>query len=76
MSRRGNCWADAVIERFFATLNVERGVTIFASHAAARSAVFDDIERCYNRKRRHSRLDDRTPLEAEMRWAARTRTGS
>jgi putative transposase len=75
MSRRGNCWDNAVMESFFATLKVELGVTIFTSHAAARSAVFDYIERFYNRQRRHSALAYATPLAAEAAWATPARTG-
>lgn len=38
MSRKGNCWDNAAMERFFATLKAELPQTVFASHAAARSA--------------------------------------
>jgi len=55
MSRKGNCWDNAVAESFFASLKVElkteRG---WRTRAEARSAIFDYIETWYNPKRRHS----------------------
>jgi transposase InsO family protein len=43
MSRKGNCWDNAAMESFFATLKTELPQTEYASHAAARSAVFEYI---------------------------------
>lgn len=71
MSRRGNCWDNAAMESFFATLKAELPQTVFASHAAARSAVFDYIECFYNRQRRHSTLAYQTPVSYEQRHAAK-----
>jgi putative transposase len=55
MSRKGNCWDNAVAESFFASLKTElkteRG---WRTRADARSAIFDYIETWYNPKRRHS----------------------
>jgi putative transposase len=65
MSRKGNCWDNAVMESFFATLKAELPVSVFDSHAAARSAVFDYIERFYNRQRLHSSLGYRSPVAYE-----------
>lgn len=65
MSRKGNCWDNAAMESFFATLKAELPETVFASHAAARQAVFDYIERFYNRQRRHSTLNYQSPAEHE-----------
>lgn len=65
MSRKGNCWDNAAMESFFATLKAELSVSIFDSHAAARSAVFDYIERFYNRVRLHSTLGYRSPVAYE-----------
>jgi putative transposase len=65
MSRKGNCWDNAAMESFFATLKAELPVTVFDSHAAARSAVFDYIERFYNRVRLHSTLGYRSPIAYE-----------
>lgn len=41
MSRKGNCWDNAVVESFFASLKAEMSVEVFDSHAHARSCVFD-----------------------------------
>jgi len=71
MSRAGDCWDNAAMESFFATLKAEVVPTIFLSRAAARSAVFDYIERFYNRQRRHSTLGYLSPLEAERRYTTR-----
>jgi putative transposase len=65
MSRKGNCWDNAAMESFFATLKAELPVSVFDSHAAARSAVFDYIERFYNRVRLHSTLGYRSPIAYE-----------
>jgi len=55
MSRRGNCWDNAVAESFFATLKVELVYdTTWATRAEARSALFEYIEIFYNGQRRHS----------------------
>ena len=70
MSRRANCWDNAAIESFFATLKTELRQEVFASHAQARLAVFDYIERFYNRQRRHSTLEYRSPVEFEQLFHA------
>lgn len=70
MSRTGNCWDNAPMESFFATLKAELPMTVFPNHAVARAAIFDSIERFYNRQRRHSSLGYRTPAEAERDWYA------
>jgi transposase InsO family protein len=70
MSRKGNCWDNAVMESFFSTLKAELPQAVFESRTAARSAVFDYIERFYNRKRRHSSLDYATPLSFEQDWTS------
>ena len=64
MSRRGNCWDNAVVESFFATVSKELLVDGgFTTREAAHQAVFEFIEIWYNRKRRHSALGYRTPAE-------------
>jgi transposase InsO family protein len=68
MSRKGDCWDNAVAESFFATLKTELDVDAFATRAEARSALFEYIEVFYNRQRRHSFLGYDTPLEAEMKF--------
>jgi putative transposase len=62
MSRRGNCWDNAVIESFFSSLKKERiRKRIYKTRDLARADVFDYIEVFYNRKRRHSHLGDVSP---------------
>jgi putative transposase len=57
MSRKGNCWDNAVAESFFATLKTELAYqTRWNTRAQARSEVFEYIEIFYNRRRRHSAL--------------------
>lgn len=66
MSRVGNCWDNAVVESFFATLTKELlGDHPFPTRAEARRALFEFIEIWYNRQRRHSTLGYRTPVEYE-----------
>jgi transposase InsO family protein len=66
MSRVGDCWDNAVVESFFATLTKELlGDRAFETRAEARRAVFEFIEIWYNRKRRHSTLGYLTPVEFE-----------
>ena len=66
MSRVGNCWDNAVVESFFATLTKELLADgVFATRAEASRAVFEFIEIWYNRQRRHSTLGYLTPVEYE-----------
>jgi putative transposase len=66
MSRRGNCWDNAVAESFFATLKTELVVDAdWATREEARAALFRYIEMWYNRRRRHSSLGYMSPLEFE-----------
>ncbi|MBU0747015.1 MAG: IS3 family transposase [Gammaproteobacteria bacterium] len=67
MSRRGNCWDNAVAESFFSSLKNERIKRhIYATRQDAKSDVFDYIEGFYNRIRRHSHLDQLSPLAFEQ----------
>jgi len=67
MSRKGNCWDNACIERFFKSLKGEWiGDTIYPSHAAAHGAVFGYIEMFYNTKRRHAALGYKSPRQFEQ----------
>jgi putative transposase len=69
MSRKGNCWDNAVAESFFATLKTELIYRRrFATRAQAREAIFDFIETFYNPKRRHSTLGYVSPMEFEMKF--------
>lgn len=76
MSRKGDCWDNAVAESFFATLKWELVADAFwRSRSEARSAIFEFIEVWYNRKRRHSSLGFVSPADfartqALMRRAA------
>jgi putative transposase len=66
MSRRGNCWDNAVAESFFSSLKKERVRRIvYRTRAQARSDLFDYIEVFYNRKRRHSHLGGVSPMAFE-----------
>ena len=68
MSRAGNVWDNSAMESFFSTLKTERTARkVYRSRDAARSDVFDYIERFYNPKRRHSKLDYLSPIEFEER---------
>jgi putative transposase len=73
MSRRGNCWDNAVAESFFATLKAELVYRCrWRTHAEARSAVFEYIELFYNRQRRHSALAYLSPYAFEQHHTERT----
>jgi putative transposase len=62
MSRRGNCWDNAVAESFFSSLKKERiRKRIYKTRELARADVFDYIEVFYNRTRRHSHLGGISP---------------
>ncbi len=70
MSRVGNCWDNAVAESFFATLTKELLVDgVFSSREQASRELVTFIELWYNRKRRHSALGYRTPVEVEAQLA-------
>jgi len=66
MSRKGNPYDNALAESFVATLKTECfGGIIPPTRVAARLMVFDYIETFYNRRRRHSALGYRSPLDFE-----------
>lgn len=68
MSRKGNCWDNAVAESFFATLELELILDArWETRDAARRAIFRYIETWYNRARRHSTLDYVSPAVYEQR---------
>lgn len=72
MSRKGDCWDNAVVESFFATLEHELLADArFPSREAARRAIFAFIEVWYNRERRHSSLGYVSPVEYEAQLDAR-----
>jgi putative transposase len=62
MSRRGNCWDNAVAESFFSSLKKERiKKRIYKTRDLAKADVFDYIEMFYNRVRRHTHLGGVSP---------------
>jgi transposase InsO family protein len=66
MSRKRDCWDNAVAESFFATLKLElKPDRIWASRAETRMAIFEYIEGWYNRTRRHSTLGYLSPAQFE-----------
>ena len=67
MSRKGDCWDNAVAESFFHTLKTELvHHEDYRTRKAARTSIFEYIEVFYNRQRRHSHLDQQAPLTYEM----------
>ena len=72
MSRRGNCYDNAMMESFWATLKAEcfHGERS-ATRQAAKLQIFDDIEGFYNRTRLHSSLGYQSPLafEANLKYS-------
>ncbi|QDU21902.1 IS2 transposase TnpB [Urbifossiella limnaea] len=66
MSRRGNCWDNAPMESFFATLKKELiHDEDYATREAAKASIFEYIETFYNRVRRHSALGYQSPADYE-----------
>jgi transposase InsO family protein len=67
MSRKGNCWDNAVAESFFGTLEQElvNRSEAWADEEECRAAVSDYIHAFYNAQRRHSTLGQHSPVEFE-----------
>jgi putative transposase len=71
MSRKGNCWDNAPMESFFASLKKELvHRERFTTRKAARAALFEYIEVFYNRQRLHSSLGYLSPADYEQQLAA------
>jgi len=79
MSRRGNCWDNAVAESFFSSLKSELiKKRIYPTRTQAKSEIFEYIEEFYdrrksqwdNRVRRHKHLSQLSPLAFEQRQIA------
>jgi len=69
MSRKANCWDNAVAESFFKTLKTELVYgNKFESIEEAKSKIFEWIEIWYNKKRLHSSLGYKTPYEMEQEF--------
>lgn len=72
MSRKGNCWDNAVAEAFFGSLKKELiKKQIYKSRDAAADAITDYIEAFYNRSRRHSHLGGISPEQFEAAHKSR-----
>lgn len=66
MSRKGNYWDNACMERFFSSLKSEWICdTVYKNHQEATTAIFEYIETFYNPKRRHAALGYKTPIQYE-----------
>ncbi|WP_141333506.1 IS3 family transposase [Myxococcus sp. AB025B] len=73
MSRKGNCWDNAVVESFFSSLKMELVYErSFQTHEEAKRALFEYIEAWYNRRRRHSALGYVSPEEYERNASTRS----
>ncbi len=69
MSRKGNCWDNAVMESFFGTLKLELDLDrAIGTKDFTRSTVFAWIEGWYNRERRHSKLGYLSPAKFEEKF--------
>jgi putative transposase len=67
MSRRGNCYDNATMESFWATLKLELVYRrSLETRAQARTQIFDYIETFYNRQRTHSALGYLSPVDFEL----------
>ena len=69
MSRKGNCWDNAVAESFFSSIKKECvRKTTFYSKEVAKTEILTYIDKWYNTKRKHSKLGNKSPLEFEMKY--------
>jgi putative transposase len=76
MSRRGNCWDNAVAESFFSNLKKEKiQRRVFKSLDEAKQEVFHYIEMFYNPKRRHTYHDRISPVEFEKQYFENQKNG-
>jgi transposase InsO family protein len=72
MSRKGNCWDNAVAESFFQLLKRERiRRKVYLTRDEAREDVFDYVEMFYNRKRKHGHTNMLPPAEFERQYFMR-----
>jgi transposase InsO family protein len=67
MSRRGNCYDNAVVESFFSTVKSEV-CDRFDSFGEGKMELFDFIEVFYNQRRRHSTIGQVSPAAFEKAW--------
>jgi transposase InsO family protein len=74
MSRKGDCWDNAVAESFFATLKREvEEIDNLASHEQANAVLSDYIDTFYNLQRRHSTIGYHSPVEFELMYCTKFR---
>jgi putative transposase len=74
MSRKGDCWDNAVAESFFASLKREVDeIDRFESRAQAHLTIGDYIDNFYNVQRRHSTIGYKSPVEFELMYYTRSR---
>jgi putative transposase len=67
MSRKGNCWDNAPMESFYHSLKTEwTNFEDYQARSEAKSSLFNYIELFYNRKRRHSSLNNQSPMVYEQ----------
>jgi len=67
MSRKGNCWDNAPMESFYHSLKTEWvNFEDYKTRSQAKMSLFDYIELFYNRKRRHSSINYRSPVDFEQ----------
>jgi putative transposase len=72
MSRKGDCWDNAVAESFFATLRAELVDHITCpTRAVAKRSLADYIDSFYNIQRRHSSIGYANPVEHELHFAVK-----
>jgi putative transposase len=67
MSRKGDCYDNAVIESFWSILKAECATGVYASRSEARQSIFEYIEAWYNRRKRHSSPGHVSPEAFEKR---------
>ena len=73
MSRKGNCWDNAVAESFFGTLKGELvDHEVYATRELATASIGDYVDNFYNVHRRHSALGNVSPMEFEWRLQSRS----
>ena len=69
MSRKGNCWDNAPMESWFASLKKEQvHLEHYPTRALATLAIMEYIEVFYNRIRRHSKINNPSPINFEQQW--------
>jgi putative transposase len=74
MSRKGDCWDNAVAESFFASLKREvEEIDRVESRAQGHALIAEYIERFYNLQRRHSTIAYKSPVEFELMYQAQSR---